>query len=303
MNDTTQRAISALMLSLVAAAGVYMTSHTVHSPTVGDWLGLVGGYVTAAAYVMLTIALVFLFERMIFPGVDFFEEIVRERNLALAVLLGLALIAFAIAASGVSVQSAFSQTPDVQDVMQDVETKPIQGAGLQSDTPEREGEGVWTRTRCIRPGAQMPIVAFVPPVDVRRPTAADTARRWTGRTERPPGSNEGPAVERFLASVGLEGGYPWCAAALSYWYDRAGVEGPKGDRSEVIRSAGAINFAGGRRAIDPAAVLRGHRVVPKGSAVIWKRRGTWKGHAGVTARRWDGRCGRTIEGNTRPAQN
>jgi hypothetical protein len=274
MNDTTQRAISALLLALLSAAGVYATSHTVHSPTLGDWLGLVGGYVTAAAYIVLTVALVFLFERMVFPSVDFFEEILEEQNRALAILLGLALVAFALAASGVQAQDV-----------------------------EREGDGVWTRTRCIQPGAQMPIVAFVPPVDVRRPTAADTARRWTGVVEQPPGSNRGPAVERFLASVELGGGYPWCAAALSYWYDRADVEGPKDDRREVIRSAGAIDFADGRRAIDPAAVLRGHRAVPEGSAVIWKRRGTWKGHAAITADRWAGRCGRTIEGNTTPSRN
>ncbi len=32
------------------------------------------------------------------------------------------------------------------------------------------------------------------------------------------GNNRGPRVEEYLASVGLPGGYPWCCAAVYYWF-------------------------------------------------------------------------------------
>jgi hypothetical protein len=42
------------------------------------------------------------------------------------------------------------------------------------------------------------------------------ARSQIGVRERPPGSNSGPEVDRYLRSVGRQPGDPWCLA-LVYW--------------------------------------------------------------------------------------
>lgn len=42
------------------------------------------------------------------------------------------------------------------------------------------------------------------------------ARSQIGFSEEPKGSNRGKHVEKYLASIGLPGGYPWCMAFV-YW--------------------------------------------------------------------------------------
>lgn len=175
----------------------------------------------------------------------------------------------------------------------------------QKKTPEREGEGVFAKTRCIQPSAHMPIVAFVPPKAYQHTrstdAAVDTAHAHIGVTERPPGSNRGAAVERFLASVGLSGGYAWCAAFTSYALQQGGATGPVKDDGSVIRSAGTRDYLGATTLIEPHAVAQGRTSVPEGSLVVWSVRGSWRGHIGIVSTRWSGRCGQTIEGNTSPS--
>jgi hypothetical protein len=43
------------------------------------------------------------------------------------------------------------------------------------------------------------------------------ASKDIGVEEHPRGSNRGPRVEAMLATTGLSGGYPWCAAAVATW--------------------------------------------------------------------------------------
>lgn len=43
-----------------------------------------------------------------------------------------------------------------------------------------------------------------------------TATREVGVREVPPGSNAGPRVEEYLASIGLDAGPPWCAAFVHF---------------------------------------------------------------------------------------
>lgn len=45
----------------------------------------------------------------------------------------------------------------------------------------------------------------------------DQARKDLGMVESPRGSNRGKRVEEMLATTGLGGGWPWCAAATSTW--------------------------------------------------------------------------------------
>lgn len=126
------------------------------------------------------------------------------------------------------------------------------------------------------------------------------ARTHVGVTEQPPGSNEGPMVETYLASVGLDGGYPWCAAFVRYVMDSAGTERPR------IRSAGATDYIT-RRSIDATEVIRGTATVPQGALSIHRQGSTWKGHIGIVVsddlregHPWENQCGNTIEGNTSP---
>jgi hypothetical protein len=176
-----------------------------------------------------------------------------------------------------------------------------QEAGQETD---REGDGVYAKTRCIRPSAHMPIVAFVPPSTYaqtcRTPAALDTARAYRGVTERPPKSNNGPVIRQFLESVGLGGGYAWCAAYTSYALQRSGAKGPAREGGPVIRSAGTRDYLQAEKLIEPRSVIRGRAKVPEGALVVWSVRGSWRGHIGLVRAPWTGRCGRTLEGNTSP---
>lgn len=53
---------------------------------------------------------------------------------------------------------------------------------------------------------------------------AEVAARDVGVREEPPGSNDGPRIRSYLLTVGLDPGQPYCAAAVSYWVQRAAEE-------------------------------------------------------------------------------
>jgi hypothetical protein len=49
-------------------------------------------------------------------------------------------------------------------------------------------------------------------------TLSSIAAKDIGQGESPRGSNKGPQIEKFLRATTLDGdGWPWCAAAVSYW--------------------------------------------------------------------------------------
>lgn len=128
-----------------------------------------------------------------------------------------------------------------------------------------------------------------------RPAHLDTALAYVGTVERG-GANRGPRVERFLASVGLGPGPPWCAAYVSYVLESAGVRAPLDGRGRVIRSGLAAHFITAR-SVRASEALRGVKPVPRGSVVVWRRGNGPFGHAGLVLR-WDGTSGETVEGNT-----
>jgi len=117
-----------------------------------------------------------------------------------------------------------------------------------------------------------------------------TAKQHVGVQEV--GDNGGKMVEKYLESVGLGEGYPWCAAFVRYVMDAADVARPP------VRSAGATDYITGR-SVDAKRVLRGTADVPEGALSIHRRGQTWKGHIGIV-RYWQRQCGGTIEGNTSP---
>jgi len=127
------------------------------------------------------------------------------------------------------------------------------------------------------------------------PSVVDRAETYVGVTERPPGSNAGPHVERFLESVGLSDGYAWCAAFVSHVLEEAGAERPR------IRSAGATDFLDARRTIDATDVLEGRATPRPGDIGVHRRGNSWRGHTWFV-RDWQRQCGGTVEGNTSPGR-
>jgi len=123
-----------------------------------------------------------------------------------------------------------------------------------------------------------------------RPAVVDTAMQEVGEKEAE-GPNEGPDVRKYMAAVNLSDGYPWCAGFVRWALDQAVAEYPD------VRSAVATEYITDR-SIEARKVLRGAREVPAGSLNIHRRGDTWKGHIEILTRRWQGKCGTTIGGNT-----
>jgi hypothetical protein len=105
------------------------------------------------------------------------------------------------------------------------------------------------------------------------------------------GKNDGAAVDRILASVGLKGsGAPWCAAANRYVYDLAGLRGI------APRSAWSPDWVQA-----PTWTLkRGGRTPLPGDAwgIFFPSRGRIA-HTGLV-RAWGAQSLTTFEGNTSP---
>lgn len=118
--------------------------------------------------------------------------------------------------------------------------------------------------------------------------ALQQARAQLGQAELPKGSNSGPMVDQYLASVGLNPGYAWCAAFV-FWCHReaamvAGITNP------VPRTAGVLDLWNRSTA---------NRVKkPRPGDVFVMDYGHGKGHTGFVERMLDGGLIETIEGNT-----
>lgn len=103
--------------------------------------------------------------------------------------------------------------------------------------------------------------------------------------EEPKGSNRGPWVDKYLAAAGLEPGYPWCAAFVTY----------------LLKQVKAMPKVNG-----PAAVVNWKRWAEKnGKIVEVPKRGdlffyvhpNGTGHIGIVLEN-KGATFRSIEGNT-----
>jgi hypothetical protein len=105
------------------------------------------------------------------------------------------------------------------------------------------------------------------------------------------GNNDGYWVTRFLKSVGLKPGNPWCAAFVSFCLDSAKV------KTLRTRSGLARHFITKNKTIKASKVVQTNMELPKGTVVVWRRGTTMSGHVGFTDK-WKGSSGITIEGNT-----
>jgi len=123
---------------------------------------------------------------------------------------------------------------------------------------------------------------------ILNPAHLDTAITFLGVQDD--GTNRGPEVNRFLRSVSLPPGNPWCAAFVSYCLQSANVHSP------TVRSGLARNYLT-KEAISAEKVLRTGMDLEAGTLIGWQRGNTIFGHLGIV-KEWNGRCGTTIEGNT-----
>jgi hypothetical protein len=113
----------------------------------------------------------------------------------------------------------------------------------------------------------------------------EVALSQVGVEERPRGSNRGPEVEQYLASVHLPPGNPWCAAFVS-WCVREAVK-EVGGPPEFVASGGAL----GLLRINPGLAV--DQPGDEACYIFAIDHGGGKGHAGLWVPR-----GLTIEGNS-----
>jgi hypothetical protein len=121
------------------------------------------------------------------------------------------------------------------------------------------------------------------------PKHLEIALSYVGVTEVKP--NSSPEIDMWLKYVGLNPGYAYCAAYVSYCIGTANVREPK------IRTARAQSFITSK-SIPASKVLRGEVEIPIGSIVIWKNGNTMFGHVGFNTIEWRGATGETVEANT-----
>lgn len=102
------------------------------------------------------------------------------------------------------------------------------------------------------------------------------------------GRNDGPEVERYLASVGLKRGASWCAAFVSYHLSGCGVRNPATGWSPAFSGVSA-------RVWSPRKAIR--MPMPGDVFTIWYSNLGRVGHTGFVTG-FDGQYITTVEGNT-----
>ncbi len=126
------------------------------------------------------------------------------------------------------------------------------------------------------------------------PAHLDSALAYVGVTESG-GKNSGPEIDRFLASVGLDPGYAWCAAFVSYSLE---ISDPMPEFPQV-RSALARHFRVSGYAIDIRRAVASSMEYEPGWIIGWQRGTSIYGHVGFVIHGSGPRM-RTVEGNTSP---
>jgi lysozyme family protein/cell wall-associated NlpC family hydrolase len=131
-------------------------------------------------------------------------------------------------------------------------------------------------------------------------TVLDIADSQVGVMERPPGSNRGPEVESYLASVDLAPGNPWCMAFV-YWTFRE-ASGASGMPNRVPKT-GRVLDAWMRSQHLPEIMTVTVEEVQKDPSLVrpgmvfFMSTGNGNGHCGIVVENINGMLV-TIEGNT-----
>ena len=120
-----------------------------------------------------------------------------------------------------------------------------------------------------------------------------------GIMEDPPGSNKGPVVDKYLASVGLPPGLFWCAAFVYWCFDKAAV---KNGRANPLVKTGHVmthwNKTKGKKILTAEAVDKPSLIKP--GHIFMMNTGGSSGHTGIIEK-VEGGFVHTIEGNSNNA--
>ncbi|RZI42052.1 peptidoglycan-binding protein [Herbaspirillum sp. HC18] len=127
------------------------------------------------------------------------------------------------------------------------------------------------------------------------------ASTQVGVMEKPPGSNRGPQVDKYVQSVGLDpnGGFAWCVAFIYYCFEQASKK--RNAANPMIRTAGVIdhwNKAGakGIPRITNSKAIADPSLVQPGQIFVMDL-GGGLGHSGLVERVTGGKLV-TVEGNS-----
>lgn len=85
---------------------------------------------------------------------------------------------------------------------------------------------------------KVPVVATASDALLARALAVAAGEEARKVREVPPGSNKGPDVEAYLRSVGLGGGYSWCAAFVYWCFGKAAAD--LGRTNPLFKTAGCL---------------------------------------------------------------
>lgn len=129
----------------------------------------------------------------------------------------------------------------------------------------------------------------------------EVAAAEVGVMEEPAGSNRGPQVNAYLKSVGLGGGYAWCAAFVFWCYKEASNQLQKAN--PAIKTAGVLDMwnrarAAGFHTVGASAAAADPSLLKPGMIFAFSTGGGY-GHTGLVTD-VSGLQIETIEGNTDP---
>lgn len=118
--------------------------------------------------------------------------------------------------------------------------------------------------------------------------------------EQPKGSNSGPEVSKYLQSVGLSAGLPWCMSFVYYVFDELCKR--LGKTNTVVKTGGCMNHweqAPSDAKIPVEQVKSNPSLIRPGQIFIMTRPGKGLGHTGiVVAVNESDRTFTSMEGNT-----
>ncbi len=120
-----------------------------------------------------------------------------------------------------------------------------------------------------------------------------------GVMEDPPGSNKGPVVDQYLASVALPPGLFWCAAYVYWCFNKAAV---KLNKNNPLVKTGHVmthwNKTAGKKILTAEAIDKPSLIKP--GHIFMMNTGGSSGHTGIIEK-VDGGFIHTIEGNSNNA--
>ncbi len=109
----------------------------------------------------------------------------------------------------------------------------------------------------------------------------DMAKSQLGQEEHPKRNNRGPMVDKYLAAVGLNPGYPWCQAFVNWCYEQAAKQLME---PEPVINTGGVHDCWNRTSMNrklmrSEILARPQLILPGDQFIMLMSKGT--GHTGI----------------------